>query len=82
MWHVQEYDDPLTRSQDPRERKAVEEAIPQFKRRLEQLAKDEEEWRGKVNETEGQLKTEQAKLDALHNLLDQLDQALLNIAPK
>lgn len=71
------------RTQDAHERKVIEEeALPQVKRRLEQLANDEQQWQGKLNEAETQLKLEQAKSDSLRVLLDQLDQALQNVGRK
>jgi len=72
-----------TRTQDAHERKVIEdEVLPQFKRRLEQVANDEQQWQGKLNEADTQLKLEQAKSDALRALLDQLDQALQNVGRK
>ena len=56
-----------------------EEVLPQLKKHLERIARDEEQWQAKSNEAEGQLKAEQVKLDALHNLLDELDRALQNV---
>ena len=46
---------------------------------LEQISHDEEQQQARLNEAEGQLKGEQIKLDGLHSLLDQLDQALENV---
>ena len=71
-----------TQNLNLQERKDIEEAIPQLKRRTEQLAVDEEQARARASEAEGQLKVEQLKLDALHKLLDQLDQTLDNVGRK
>jgi len=46
---------------------------------VERIAYDEDQQQARTNEAEGQLKAEQVKLDALHSLLDQLDQALENV---
>ncbi len=80
---IERLEEQRNRTPDARERRAIEEeALPEFKRRLEQLAKEEERWRRKATEAEGQLNLEQQKLDALHALLDQLDQALQNVGWK
>jgi hypothetical protein len=77
MEHVDQQKD---RTQDPRERKAIEdEVLPQLKQHMERIARDEEQWQVKSSDSEGQLKTEQTKLEALHNLLDELDLALQNV---
>ena len=76
-------EDQRNRSQDPRERKVIEEEVlPQIKRHLEQLTNEEQQWQAKENEAEGELRTGQAKLDALHVVLDQLDQALEHVGRK
>ncbi len=70
-------------TQDAHERRVIEEeALPQFKRHLQRITGEEQQWQSKANETEGQLKVEQVKLDALHAVLDQLDQALQNVGRK
>ena len=77
MQHANEQKDA---TQDAHERKVIEgEVLPQLKQHLERIAHDEEQWQAKSNDAEGQLKTEQTKLDALHNLLDELDHALQNV---
>jgi len=65
------------RAQDAHERKTIEEeALPELKRHLEQAIKEEEQWQARKNDAEAQLRTEQGKLNDLHNLVDQLDAAL------
>jgi DNA repair exonuclease SbcCD ATPase subunit len=67
-------------TQDFQERRQIEEdRIPRAKTTLQQISHDEEQQRAKLNEAEGQLKSAQIKLDGLHSLLDQLDQALENV---
>ena len=70
-------------AQDFQQRRQIEEeAIPQAKKFLERTSYDEEQQQARTNEAESQLKAEQVKLDALHSLLDQLDQALENVVHK
>lgn len=69
------------RSQDPREVRMIEEeAVPEMKRHDEQLANEEQRWRLRAGEAEAQLRSEQVKLDMLHDLLDRLEQSLVNVA--
>ncbi|HEU5453211.1 MAG TPA: hypothetical protein VFU76_14550 [Terriglobales bacterium] len=65
--------------QDPVRRREIEEAKRQLKSETDRLAKDEEQWQAKSSEAESQLRAEQNKLDALHSVLDELEQALANI---
>jgi chromosome segregation ATPase len=65
-----------TRTQDSGEKQALEQAVPALKRRLEQLASDDQQWQAKVNEAEVHLKFEESKLNNLQDALDRLDQAL------
>ena len=66
-------------TQDLQQRRQIEEeALPHLKKSVERIAYDEQQ-QARTNEAEGQLRAEQVKLDALHSLLDQLDQALENV---
>ena len=77
---VEQLDDKAAHTEDAHERKMIEEEVlPDLKRSLERLAPEEQQGQAKVIEAENRLKAEQAKLDSLHALLDQLDQALQNI---
>ena len=76
---VQRMEDARLHSQDAQQIKAIEEMLPQSKRRIEQLANDEQQWQGKVNDAESALRVEQSKVEALHATLDELDQALQNV---
>lgn len=60
-------------------RQIDEERLPRLKSSLEQIAHDEQQQHVRTNYAEGQLQAEKIKLDALHSLLDQLDQALENV---
>src|SRR5437868_7368492 len=65
---TEQVEDRRNATQDAHERKVMEEEVlPQLKKHLERIARDEEQWQAKSNEAEGQLKAEQVKLDALHN---------------
>ena len=67
-------------TQDLQQRRQIEEeALPHLKKSVERIAYDEQQQQARTNEAEGQLRAEQVKLDALHSLLDQLDQALENV---
>ena len=77
---IEQVEDQRSRTQDPRERRVIEEeALPQLKKHLQQIANDEEQWQAKAGDAEGQLKAEQMKLDTLHSVLDQLDQSLRSV---
>ena len=76
---VERLEEARTHLQDEHEKKAIEELLPGSKRRLEQLATEEQQWQSKVSEAETALRVEQNKVDALHATLDELDQALQNV---
>ena len=77
---IEQGEDLRSHTQDAHERRVIEEeALPQFKQHLERITGEEQQWQSKANEAEGQLKVEQVKLDALHAVLDQLDEALQNV---
>ena len=77
---LEQLEESLNRTQSARERKTIEdEALPELKRRMELLGKEEEIWQGRKVEAEAQLRTEQGKLNDLHGLLDQLEQALQDV---
>lgn len=79
---IERWDEARQHTPDQQELKAIAEALPQVKRRAEQLAVDEQQWQAKVGEAESALRSEQAKVDALHATLDELDQALQNVGRK
>ena len=77
---IEQLDHQRDQAQDFQERRHIEEErLPRAKMSLEQNSHDEEQQQARLNEAEGQLKDEQVKLDGLHSLLDQLDQALENV---
>jgi len=69
-------EDLRNRIQDAADRDQLEQRLADLKRDLERIARDEQQWRAKASQAEQQLRDEQIKLDSLHSLLDQLDQAL------
>jgi chromosome segregation ATPase len=70
----------LDHTQDLLQRKQIEEEdLPQLKKSVARIASEEEQQQTKTSEAETHLRAEQAKLDALRSLLDQLDQALENV---
>jgi len=73
---VEESHSKLTDLADARDRDQLEQRLADLKRDLERIARDEQQWRAKASQAEQQLRDEQIKLDSLHSLLDQLDQAL------
>lgn len=66
-------------TQDPQERKAIEEELPRVKVRLEQLNAEEQQWQTKITDGENSLRAEQRKVEALHEVLDELDRSLQNV---
>lgn len=64
---------------DPMQRREIEEATPQFKMALDRLDKEQEQWQAKSSDADAQLRVEQGKLDRLHGVLDELEEALANV---
>ncbi len=75
---IEQFQKAREKAQDDHERASIDEALPQLKQRVEGLTADEEQWTSKANEADSQVRAEQLKLDELHTLLDQLDEALQN----
>ncbi len=69
-------------TQEPARRVEYEEARKQIKLELDRQTKDEQQWQSRSSDAEAQLRAEQEKLDSLHSLLDELDQALQNVGRK
>lgn len=68
------------KSQNAIERKDAEDALPRLKARAEELAGMEQQAQTKEAVAEGQLQTEQAKLDALQSELTQLERMMESLA--
>lgn len=80
---IEQADDQRSHAQDARERRVLEEEVlPRLKRHVQLITNDEEQWQAKSSDEEGQLKAEQVKLDALHQALDELDDALQHVGQR
>jgi chromosome segregation ATPase len=78
--HIQEVEEIEKRSQNPDERSHIDEVeLPQLKSQLETLGNEEQQAQTRKSDAEEQLRTEQSKLDAVHNLLNRLDNSLEEI---
>lgn len=64
------------RSTDPVEQRHLEDAINDFKSRLDLLAQEERDAQASETQADNELRTEQTKLDGLQDLLDGLDKSL------
>jgi chromosome segregation ATPase len=73
---VKQSEDLLDHTDNPPTRKELEQAITQFKSRLEIQASTEQETQAKLIESEEQLRLEQAKLGGLQDQLDRLEKVL------
>jgi chromosome segregation ATPase len=73
---VQQMEESLRNSQDPMERKHLQEAIPQMKNNLERVAAEEQRFQSMQIDAETQWRAEQAKLADLQDQLDRLDKVL------
>ncbi len=73
---VKQSEDLLGHTDNPPTRKELEQAITQFKSRLEIQASTEQETQLKLIESEEQLRLEQAKLGGLQDQLDRLEKLL------
>jgi hypothetical protein len=69
---LQEDKDAQLHATDAAEQRHFEDSISQTKSRLELLAQDEREAQATETQVEGELRTEQTKLDGLQGLLDGL----------
>jgi hypothetical protein len=74
--------DKLESNENAPERKDLEAMETYYKRRLEELAEEEQQRQTKQIEAEDQLRIEQAKLSDLQARLDDLDKALQKSSPR
>jgi chromosome segregation ATPase len=65
-------------TQNPTDRKEIEDALPRLKAKLEMLGGEEQQDQAEETEGEAQLQMEQAKVSELHDQLDQLEKTLEN----
>ncbi len=61
------------------ERREIQAQLPSMKTRIEQLTRDEAQWQARAADADTQLAQEKNKLEGLHNVLNELDQALQNV---
>lgn len=69
-------EDMQSNSQNPAERKEVEEVLPRLRAGLESLKNTEQQLQTRESEAEQDLRTEQARLTALQSQLETLDKSL------
>jgi DNA repair exonuclease SbcCD ATPase subunit len=74
--------DSLEHTDNPVERKNLEDMAAYYKHRLGELADEEQQRQSKQIETEDQLRLEQAKLSDLQARLDELERALQKSNPR
>jgi chromosome segregation ATPase len=73
---VQQMEESLRNTQDPMERKHLQEALPQMKNNLERITGEEQRFQSMQIDAETQWRAEQAKLADLQEQLDRLDKVL------
>ena len=73
---IRQYEENLSRTENPVESKPLEDALAQLKARLEELTTGEGDAQAKESDSELQLRVEQAKLTDLQDRLDRLDKSL------
>jgi chromosome segregation ATPase len=77
---IQEVEEIEKRSQNADERSHIDDVeLPQLKSQLETLGNEEQQAQTRKSDAEEQLRTEQSKLGALHDLLGRLDNSLEEI---
>ena len=73
---IKEIEDKVSNAQNSIERKRQEDLLAKFKAELESQQNSEQQSQARESEAEQDLKTEQAKLNALQDQLDRLDKSL------
>jgi chromosome segregation ATPase len=79
---AQQMEDSARATQNPMERKVIEEAFSQTKPVLERLSADEQRLQSRVIDAETQYRAEQARLAELQDQLDRLDKVLDSLTRK
>ena len=79
---LQSFEEAVHNTQDPAQKKALEQELLSRKQRLEELATDEGQRRSAEAEAESQCRAEQARLAELQSILDRLDKALDELGRK
>jgi chromosome segregation ATPase len=73
---LQQDKDAQIRATDPAEQRHFEDSTSQLKAQLDLLAQDQREAQAAQSQAEGELRTEQTRLDGLQDILDGLDRSL------
>jgi hypothetical protein len=79
---VQQMEESLRNTQDPMERKHLQDALPQMKNNLERVTAEEQRFQSMQIDAETQWRAEQAKLADLQDQLDRLDKVLDSLTRK
>lgn len=79
---AKEVHDSLEHTDNPTERQILEDMATYDKRRLEELAEEEQQMQAKQSEVEGQLRLEESKLNELQVHLDELEKGLQKSNPQ
>lgn len=77
---IREYEDARDSAENATERKRLDDLISHFRSEMEAMAPVEQEAQTKEMELAEQSRTEEAKLDQLHDELDRLDRAVTSAA--
>ncbi len=75
---IKQYEEIQSRTENPKERKEIEEVVSRLKAKLEMWASEEQQKQTREIEAKEQLQMEQAKLSALQDQLERLEKALEN----
>ncbi len=73
---IKQTEDKISNAQNPIERKRQEDLLAKFKAELESQENSQQQSQTRESEAEQDLRTEQAKLNALQDQLDRLDKSL------
>jgi chromosome segregation ATPase len=69
----------LRATQDPNERKQMEEMIPRFKSQAEIFSNEEQQCRVRESDADSQYRVERARMSELEDQLDKLDKVLAGV---
>lgn len=77
---VKQMEDVQSNSQNPADRKEMEDVLHQLKARLEMLVGEDQQWQTRKIDAEQELQMEQAKLSGLQDELDRLEKTLEDLS--
>ena len=81
-FRIQQMEETIRNSQNPTERKNMEDALPQMKAQLERVTVEEQRLQSHQIDVDTQYRAEQAKLTDLQDQLDRLDKVLDSFTKK